>query len=135
MSPETISQFFLEVIGKIEFYWQFYTATLIAVMGWFLGTKDPPPLRLRVLIALGYVFFAMMNIAALWGSYTLAESLRRDLIIELQKAPSILINTRGNLEAISYHSQKYLSLVIHGVVGISLLCMIFLTRKASRNPE
>ena len=36
MDLKDIADLFLGVLGKIEFYWNFYTVTLVAFIGWFM---------------------------------------------------------------------------------------------------
>ena len=69
MLTKDVADLFVTAIGKIEFYWNFYVVALIALLGWIVSAKKPMPRQVKVLIAVGYSAFAIMNMFGLWGSY------------------------------------------------------------------
>ena len=80
MEARDIADLFVTAIDKIEFYWNFYTVTLLALIGWLVTTKQALDRGLKLLLSVGYLIFVAMNLTGLWGSYTLAEALRLDLL-------------------------------------------------------
>ena len=87
MDTKDIADLFIAATGKVEFYWNFYTVTLLALIGWLVTTKKILRPGLKSLITVGYLVFVLMNILGLWGSYTFAEALRQDLLIAAKAAP------------------------------------------------
>jgi hypothetical protein len=116
MEIRDIADLFIEATGKIEFYWNFYTVTVLALIGWLVSTDKVLRPGLKSLITVGYLVFALMNVLGLWGSYTFAEALRQDLLIAAEAAPDTLENARAVLSQHSYDNQKILALFIHAVV-------------------
>ena len=66
MEVRDIANLFIDAVSKVEFYWQFYTVTLLALIGWLVSTKRVLAFRLKLLITVGYLVFAAMNIVGLW---------------------------------------------------------------------
>jgi|GEM_PF-1756672 len=140
MPTKDVVDIFVQVIDKLEFYWNFYTFGLITIIGWLVTAKKPIPRQLRVLIACGYAIFAAMIVKGLWMSYGFAESIRLDLLHaadvecqvlaqmeDLADATSALPNTTLELCGTSYANMQSTALVIHAVLLILVWCAIFLT--------
>ena len=128
MEIKDIADLFIASTGKIEFYWNFYTVTLLVLIGWLISTKKTLRPGLKSLITAGYLVFALMNVLGLWGSYTFAEALRQDLLIAAQSAPDSLKNAQAILAKSSFSEQKVAVLIIHGVLGVIVLCVIWFGR-------
>ncbi|PKG98577.1 hypothetical protein [Paraglaciecola sp. MB-3u-78] len=128
METKDIADLFIAATGKIEFYWNFYTVTLLVLIGWLISTKKILRPGLKCLITVGYLVFALMNILGLWGSYTFAEALRQDLLIAAQSAPDTLKNAQTILSKSSFSKQKVSVLIIHGVLGVFVLSVIWFGR-------
>lgn len=156
METKDIAALFVTAMGKIEFYWHFYTVTLLALIGWLVSTNKSLGLRLKLLITVGYLAFAAMNITGLISSYSFAEALRKDLqcSVDAQAAlprndllpsaqataevlcphpsPSAraafdsLTNTRQALATVSFARQKQAVFVIHALVGACVLLAVWL---------
>ena len=47
METKEIADLFVTATGKIEFYWNFYTVTLLALIGWLVSTNKALVLRLN----------------------------------------------------------------------------------------
>jgi hypothetical protein len=128
MEIRDIADLFIEATGKIEFYWNFYTVTVLALIGWLVSTDKVLRPGLKSLITVGYLVFALMNVLGLWGSYTFAEALRQDLLIAAEAAPDTLENARAVLSQHSYDNQKILALFIHAVLGAFVLSVVWFGR-------
>jgi hypothetical protein len=128
MDIKDIADLFIAATGKIEFYWNFYTLTLLALIGWLVSTRKVLGPGLKSLITVGYLVFVLMNILGLWGSYTFAEALREDLLIAASAAPDILGNTQAVLSERSFASQRILALMIHTILGVFVLSVIWFGR-------
>jgi hypothetical protein len=128
MEIRDIADLFIEATGKIEFYWNFYTVTVLALIGWLVSTDKVLRPGLKSLITVGYLVFALMNVLGLWGSYTFAEALRQDLLIAAEAAPDTLENARAVLSQNSYDNQKILALFIHAVLGAFVLSVVWFGR-------
>ena len=128
METKDIAELFIAATGKIEFYWNFYTVTLLVLIGWLVSAKQVLRPGLKTLITVGYLVFALMNILGLWGSYTFAEALRQDLLIAAKAAPDTLRNAQAVLSERSFSNQRILALVIHTILGVFILFVIWFGR-------
>ena len=128
METNDIADLFIAATGKIEFYWNFYTVTLLVLIGWLISTKKILRTELKCLITVGYLVFACMNILGLWGSYTFAEALRQDLLFAAQSAPDTLKHAQVILAESSFSKQKVSVLLIHGVLGVFVVSVIWFGR-------
>jgi hypothetical protein len=128
METKDIAELFIAATGKIEFYWNFYTVTLLVLIGWLISTKKILRPGLKCLITVGYLIFALMNILGLLGSYTFAEALRQDLLIAAQSAPDTLKNSQAILAKSSFSNQKVSVLITHSVLGVFVLSVIWFGR-------
>lgn len=125
METKDIADLFIAATGKIEFYWNFYTVTLLVLIGWLISTNKILQPGLKCLITLGYLLFAFMNILGLWGAYTFAEALRQDLLIAAQLTPDSLKNAQAMLADSSFSKQKSSVLIIHSILGVLVLSVIW----------
>lgn len=128
MDTKDIAELFVTATGKIEFYWNFYTVTVLALIGWLVSTKKALGPRVKVLITVGYLAFVFMNIIGLYGSYTFTEALREDLLISVKSTPDVLKNTQEVLSHRSFEKQKQMVLVIHLLVGAFVLFAVWYGR-------
>jgi hypothetical protein len=126
MDPKDIADLFISATDKIEFYWNFYTVTLLALIGWLVSTKKVLLPKLKTLVTIGYIVFVLMNVLGLWGSYTFAEALRLDLLDAASVKPCILTHAQAVLSKVSYTNQRILALVIHAILGFFVLSVIWL---------
>ena len=133
METKDIADLFITATGKIEFYWNFYTVTVLALIGWLVSTKNPLAPQLKVLISIGYLVFVFMNIKGLYGSYMFAEALRLDLLASSQSCQTALDKTCEVLSDISYESQKNMVLPIHFLVGSFVLFTVWFGRLGEGN--
>lgn len=148
MPTKDVVDIFVQVLDKLEFYWNFYTLGLITVIGWLVTAKKPIPRRLRVLIAGAYAIFVYMIVRGLRMSYLFANAIRADLLgaanrgtEHLQETASalpttagvlphtnvVLANTTDALETISYGNMQTTAVVIQIVLLILVWCAIFFT--------
>ena len=128
MNIKEIADLFVISVDKIEFYWNFYTVTLIALIGWFVSTKKSLGPRLKLLISAGYLVFVFMNLIGLSSSYTFAEALRQDLLISAKAAPDTLRNAQAVLTERSFEDQKTLAFLIHAILGGFVLLVVWFGR-------
>jgi hypothetical protein len=135
METKDIADLFIAATGKIEFYWNFYTVTLLVLIGWLVSTKKVLRPGLKSLITIGYLVFTSMNILGLWGAYTFAEALRQDLLIAAQSTPDILKNSQAMLSESSFSKQRGAVLIIHGVLGVFVLTIIWFGRLGESGEE
>ena len=61
MEIRDIADLFIEATGKIEFYWNFYTVTVLALIGWLVSTDKVLRPGLKSLITVGYLVFALRS--------------------------------------------------------------------------
>ncbi len=128
MELKDIADLFIAATGKVEFYWNFYTVTLLALIGWFASIKKGIALRLKLLITVGYLLFVFMNLIGLLSSYTFAEALRLDLLSASKTMPGTLENARAVLSQRSLESQKTFAIFIHAILAISVLYVVWFGR-------
>jgi cytochrome b len=128
-----IADLFVTAIDKIEFYWNFYTVTLLALIGWLVTTKQALDRGLKLLLSVGYLIFVAMNLTGLWGSYTLAEALRLDLLAATADQAQTIEHARNILAGRSMEAQRTLAFVIHGVLAMLVLGVIWLRRSSPAN--
>jgi hypothetical protein len=125
MDIKAIADLFVTATGKVEFYWNFYTVTLLALIGWLVSTKRTLLPRVKLLITVGYLAFVLMNIFGLWNSYTFVEALRKDLLHAAKADPDAIRNAQEVLLNISFESQKIMTLVIHVLIGAFVLFAVW----------
>lgn len=128
MDTKDIAELFVTATGKIEFYWNFYTVTVLALIGWLVSTEKALAPRVKVLITVGYLAFVFMNVVGLYGSYTFAEALREDLLLSVKATPDVLKNAQEVLSHRSFKGQKQLVLAIHVLVGAFVLFAVWFGR-------
>lgn len=125
METRDIAQLFVTAVGKIEFYWNFYTGALLALIGWLVSRNMVVAEELKLLVTVGYLAFALMNVLGLWGSYTVAEALRKDLLHSAHGNPEALAHARHVLAKRGFDGQKRLAVAIHGVLGCFVLFTVW----------
>ena len=129
METKDIADLFIVATGKIEFYWNFYTVTLLALIGWFVSSKKVFGSRLQLLITIGYLAFVSMNIIGLLGSYTFAEALRLDLLKATEMDNVNIENIRAVISERSFEPHKKAVFVVHGALGIFVLSFLWFGKK------
>jgi uncharacterized membrane protein len=127
MQTKDIVDMFLSALGKVEFYWNFYTVTVLALIGWMASTKAATVQRLRLLVLVGFCAFSAMNLLGLHGSYLFTESLQKDLIAlgSNDSASANLKHTSNLLGRVRYDIQRIASYFIHLVVGVLFAMALF----------
>lgn len=109
---------------RVDFYWNFYVVVVIAVVGWIVTRKEPLTRSTRILVSVAYLIAAATNLVGLYGSYTLAEALRDDIL--RMTAASPLTDTRLVLAEHSYSSQRLSAIAVHLGVGAAILAVVWL---------
>jgi len=133
MEPKDIADLFIEGVGKIEFYWNFYTVTLLAMIGWLVTAKNAMAIRIKWFVTIGFAAFVGMNLLGLWGAYAFTEALRTDL---LAIAEPKLSATHEVLSGKNFLSQRTCGLVIHLVIDAFAIYAIWKARIGdSDSPE
>jgi hypothetical protein len=130
MSIKEIIDLLFAARERIDFYWNFYVVVVIAVVGWIVTRKERLTRSTRILVSIAYVIASITNLVGLYGSYTFAEALRRDLLRLTEGSP--LTDTRLVLAQHSYTSQRFWAFVVHLGVGVSLLLVVWLSGRGSR---
>lgn len=108
---------------RIDFYWNFYVVVVVAVVGWIVTRKEILSRPGKILVSVAYVVAAVTNLAGLYASYTLAESLRNDILRMTVGSP--LTDTRILLAQHSYLSQRMIAFVVHAAVGATILIVVW----------
>ncbi len=134
MLMKDIADLYVTAVGKVEFYWNFYTVTLLAMIGWMVSTKNPLAPRLKVLITVGFLFFALMNLLGLYGSYGFTEAIRKDLLSVAELKPEILSNSRKALSENSFEFQRHLAILIHVIVDGFVVWVIWRAQLGNKKP-
>lgn len=120
---------------RIDFYWNFYVVVVVAVVGWIVTRKDPLRLSTRILVTVAYAIAAVTNVVGLYGAYSFAEALRRDLLRITAGSP--LTDTRLLLAEHSYVSQRVSAFAVHLAVGATILLVVWFGggRDGTKQPE
>ena len=63
----------------INFYWNFYVPSCVAILGWVFSRKDPWPLVKRVAVCFLFIGFTVFNLIGLIKTYTALEAVICDL--------------------------------------------------------
>lgn len=134
MDVKDCAQLFISAIARIDFYWNFYVVMLLAFNGWLFSARHPFTTRLKILITVGYLVFVGMNLMGLWGSYTIAEGLRIDILKLAAQKPDELQATRGILGAHSFATQRYMALLVHAVLGSIVLTLVWMGKLGDDRP-
>ena len=108
---------------RVDFYWNFYVVVVVAVVGWIVTRKEPLAPSAKALVTVAYIVAAVTNLAGLYASYTVAEALRTDLLRMTVGSP--LSDTRMILAQHSYVGQRTASFLVHGVVGATILLILW----------
>jgi hypothetical protein len=128
MEVKDCAQLFIAAIARIDFYWNFYVVMLLAFNGWMFSTKNLFTTRLKILVTIGYLVFVCMNLFGLWGSYTIAEALRTDILALAELRPDELQSTRAVLAKHSFVMQRSMALAVHAVLGSVILGIVWFGR-------
>jgi hypothetical protein len=126
MTIKDVADLLFAARERIDFYWNFHVVVVIAVIGWLVSFKRTLTLPMKLLVSVAYVIAAVMNLVGLYGSYTFAEALRTDLLRMAATTP--LSDTTLFLEQHSYGSQRLTALLIHLVVGATILAVVWFAR-------
>ena len=135
MSIKENADLFISSTDKIDFYWNFYTLTLLALIGWLVSSEKPLSRQLKLLISIGYLTFVAMNLLGLWGSYTFAEAVRQDLLAAAQSQPELMPHARAVLAQHSYSLQRSMAFFVHGGLAVVVLASIWFGRLGSCRSE
>lgn len=112
--------------GRIDFYWNFHVAVVLAVIGWSVALKKTLAPSMKALVSAAYLIAASANLAALYSAYTFAEALRNDLLRLAADSP--LTDTRLILAQHSYLGQRMTAFWIHLAIGAVVLLAIWFAR-------
>ena len=117
MTTKDIADIFLFSIERIEFYWNFYVVSILALAGWLASTSVNFSLQFRLLITAGYLALSGMNVLGLVGSYLTVEAVRKDLLHSANKHAADLENTIKILADNSFENRPFIAIAIHVVIG------------------
>jgi len=129
MEINDIAKLFIAAVDKVDFYWNFYTLTLLAMIGWLVSTDKPLTRPLKQLISFGYLLFVAMNIRGLLGAYTLAEAIRQDLLAAASADPGLMRHTQAVLAQHPYDGAPLMVGTIHALLGAVVLAVIWRGRR------
>ena len=134
MDAKEVADLFLQAVGKIEFYWNFYSGTVLVLIGWLIASRKQLTSRLKVFVTVGFMAFAVMNILGLSGSYEFADALRRDLI---EFPDHNVPETHALLSDRDFIRQRSFGLKIHAVVDLFAIFTIWIagTRPSSSDRD
>ncbi|MEM8959379.1 MAG: hypothetical protein AAGC86_16385 [Pseudomonadota bacterium] len=127
MDPKDIADLFSQATARIEFYWNFLVVALVAILGWLFTTNRALGTTERAAITVGYLIFAVMNIIGLYGAYTFADALKRDLLLSCGLAET-LPNATAALGKVNYRLQRQIMFAVHALVAVILLTAIWKAR-------
>ena len=133
MSIKDVIDLLFSARERIDFYWNFYVVIVVAVVGWIVTRKERLTRTNRILVTVAYAIASATNLVGLYGSYTFAEALRRDLLTATAGSP--LTNTRAVLLQHSYASQRFWAFVVHLGVGASILLAVWLAHRGENRGE
>ena len=125
MEIKDIINIVMKLSDSVNFYWNFYVVGVIAIIGWLISLKEHIKWQIKLLVSIGFLFFIILNIHGLLGSYTLLEA----SINELQESvnPSTfktdkIFHTIKNI-SFSYYPQAVLG--IHVVIDSGIFIAIW----------
>lgn len=137
ISVKDVADLLLAARGRVDFYWNFYVAVIIAVVGWLVSRKRPLTRSMKLLVSIVYLIAATMNFLGLYNAYTFAEALRSDLL--RMEGPTALADTRLLLEQHTYLPQRLVAFWIHLAIGVTVLLVVWFARlpdvEAAGDPE
>lgn len=84
-----VAELLLAARGRIDFYWNFHVAVVVAVIGWTVSLRKTLSPSLKLLVSAAYAIAAGANLAGLYSAYTFAEALRVDLLRLAADSPSL----------------------------------------------
>ncbi len=122
MNEKDIADLFIQGVGKIEFYWHFYTGTVLVLIGWMVSASVPLNRRLKILLTLAFFAFALMNLVGLWGSYEFTEAIRRDLVA---LPASTFAHAHALLSQRDFLDHRTLGIVVHVVSDLFVVGVIW----------
>jgi hypothetical protein len=134
MNTKEVADLFLAAVGKVEFYWNFYVVMLLALIGWLVTSKTPFGTHVKLIVTVGYLLFALMNVIGLWGAYTIAEALRLDLLA-VAKETNRLAHSVDVISARSFEGQRTLAVAIHVIFGAVVLTVIWFRNRSPQTEE
>jgi drug/metabolite transporter superfamily protein YnfA len=130
MSIKDVIDLLFAARERVDFYWNFYVVVVIAVVGWLVTRKEPLTPSAKILVTVAFVVAALTNLAGLYASYALAESLRTDLLRMTGGSP--LVDTRLILAQHSYLTQRITATLTHVLVGATIVLVIWRNPSPSR---
>ena len=128
MGTKDLADLLIAATGRIDFYWNFYTITVLALIGWMVSTEKPLAVRLKILITVGYILFAIMTLGALKTSYYFADAIRQDLLISVDKEPMKLKNLLIVLDNKQFTKNIPKAVVMHTFLGACVLYAVWFAR-------
>ena len=133
VTVQDVADLLLSARGRIDFYWNFYLAVVVAVIGWLVSRKLALTTSLKLLVTLVYLVAATLNLMGLYSAYTLAEALRLDLLAI--EASAELSNTSALLDRFSYLPLRRVAVLVHLLVAAAVLAVVWLGRFFRSEPR
>ena len=117
----------LKLDDKSNFYWHFYVATNIVVIGWILTHGEEFPWRPRMVGAVFYVLFVGFNIYALNNVYIQYDAFVSDIRDLVRKIDPDSVETSRvlqDLKEMPFSARYFKLIVVHGVADLMMLAAI-----------
>lgn len=128
MTANEIADLFIVALGKIEFFWNFYVATILIFLGWFISTRHRISKQAKTFLISGYLLFAAMNVFGLWSSYELAEALRLDLLAHEGFSVAAMPNSHEALASrVPFENMKWVTIAIHVIMLVGFSWVLFMS--------
>ena len=126
MNIKDVADLLFAARERIDFYWNFYVVVVIAIIGWLVSYKKTLTPAMKLLVSVAYLIAAVLNYLGLYGSYTIAEALRTDLLRMVATTP--LTDTHVFLEQHSYLPQRLVAFGVHLALGAAILSVVWFAR-------
>ena len=130
MTVKEVADLLINASERVDFYWNFFVVILIALVGWLVALKNPLTWEMKSLFTVTYMIAGGMNLLGLYSSYSFAEALRLDLLS--LPGNELLPASREVLKAHSFATQRLAAFWIHGLIGVSVLGVVWAGRFGSK---
>lgn len=125
LSPKNLADFILKLAEQINFHWNFYVVSNVAIIGWLLSLNNNPPLSLKILASVVIAIFFALNLTGLLRNYIFLQAALlefKSIVNEVQFKTRDLPQRINNLSFDGYKCRLWLT---HAVVNIGVIAVLW----------
>lgn len=126
MTYSNLVGLYVDLDNKTDFYWNFYVAAALALVGWILARESPLQRPVKTGLTLGLAFFWLMNYTALAGTYDLMEACLNEMQLASDRPAGLHAQLREHVPL-----GRSLLVMIHLVVDALLVALLWRHKPAS----